>query len=86
MVFFVSLKAYEQQLELAGIILNQPMLGGEQRTKSEIDFATDELFPLPVFDLKGCEMRVGWGHFGEGLSLSDHVITFPLEKMAATNG
>ena len=51
MVFFVSLKAYEQQLGLAGIILNQPMFGGERRTKSEIEFAADELFPLPVFDL-----------------------------------
>jgi acetyl esterase/lipase len=51
MVFFVSLKAFEQQLGLAGIILNQPMFGGERRTKSEIEFATDELFPLPLFDL-----------------------------------
>jgi acetyl esterase/lipase len=51
MAFFVSLKAFELQMGLAGIILNQPMFGGERRTESEIELATDEIWPLPVLDL-----------------------------------
>lgn len=53
-VFFVGIKAYELQLHplrIAGIIMNQPMFGGLQRTKSELRFATDDLLPLPVLDL-----------------------------------
>lgn len=51
MAFFVSLKAHELQLGLAGIIMNQPMFGGERRSKSEIEFATEDFLPLPVYDL-----------------------------------
>ncbi|PRQ57719.1 putative carboxylesterase [Rosa chinensis] len=55
-VFFSALKAYEMKLDLepmqiSGIIMNQPMFGGIQRTKSELKFATDQLLPLPVLDL-----------------------------------
>lgn len=52
--FFSGLKALELELEplnIAGIIMNQPMFGGMQRTKSELRFATDQLLPLPVVDL-----------------------------------
>lgn len=38
-------------LTISGIILNQPMLSGNQRTKSELKYACDELYPLPVWDL-----------------------------------
>ncbi|KAI9073907.1 hypothetical protein K1719_044119 [Acacia pycnantha] len=31
--------------------MNQPMFGGVKRTKSELQFATDDLLPLPVLDL-----------------------------------
>lgn len=53
-VFFSALYACGMQLEplqIAGIILNQPMFGGVQRTESELLYATDEIAPLPVFDL-----------------------------------
>ncbi|CAJ1949912.1 unnamed protein product [Sphenostylis stenocarpa] len=38
-------------LRIRGLILNQPMFGGEKRTASELKFATDQLLPLPVLDL-----------------------------------
>lgn len=38
-------------LKIAGIILNQPFFGSKQRTKSELELAGDENFPLPVQDL-----------------------------------
>ncbi|KAJ8447394.1 hypothetical protein Cgig2_013171 [Carnegiea gigantea] len=38
-------------LKIAGIILNQPMLGGMRRTKSELKYACDEIVPLPCWDL-----------------------------------
>lgn len=31
--------------------MNQPFIGGKQRTKSELKLATDQYFPLPVIDL-----------------------------------
>ncbi|KNA18481.1 hypothetical protein SOVF_070400 [Spinacia oleracea] len=38
-------------LKISGIILNQPMFSGNHRTKSELKYACDELYPLPVWDL-----------------------------------
>ncbi|KAH6789523.1 hypothetical protein C2S51_004529 [Perilla frutescens var. frutescens] len=38
-------------LKMAGTILNQPFFGAKQRTKSELELAADEYFPLPVQDL-----------------------------------
>ncbi|KAL5565375.1 hypothetical protein UlMin_028539 [Ulmus minor] len=52
--FFVGLKAPQLSLEplkIAGIVMNQPMFGGVQRTRSELRLATDELLPLPVLDM-----------------------------------
>ncbi|XP_042017057.1 probable carboxylesterase 9 [Salvia splendens] len=40
-----------QPLKIAGTILNQPFIGGKNRTKSELNLATDPYFPLPVIDL-----------------------------------
>ena len=53
-MFFSAIKASEMELEplnISGIIMNQPMFGGVQRTSSELKFATDQLLPLPVLDL-----------------------------------
>ncbi|KAF3442272.1 hypothetical protein FNV43_RR16188 [Rhamnella rubrinervis] len=52
--FFSALKALELKLEplkIAGIMMNQPMFGGMQRTKSELRFATDQILPLTALDL-----------------------------------
>ncbi|GAB2232202.1 hypothetical protein Droror1_Dr00011229 [Drosera rotundifolia] len=38
-------------VKIAGVVLNQPMFSGKQRTKSELRYATDDLLPLPVLDL-----------------------------------
>ncbi|GAB2290883.1 hypothetical protein Dimus_025146 [Dionaea muscipula] len=38
-------------LRICGVVLNQPMFSGKQRTKSELRYATDDLLPLPVLDL-----------------------------------
>ncbi|KAL8498467.1 hypothetical protein ACS0TY_021700 [Phlomoides rotata] len=38
-------------LKIAGTILSQPLFGGMRRTKSELEMARDEYFPLPVQDL-----------------------------------
>lgn len=38
-------------LKIAGIVMNQPLFGGKGRTKSELEMARDEYFPLPVQDL-----------------------------------
>ncbi|WCJ23110.1 alpha/beta-Hydrolases superfamily protein [Euphorbia peplus] len=38
-------------LKFLGLILNQPLFGGKQRTKSEIRYATDQIIPLPALDL-----------------------------------
>ncbi|KAK4418720.1 putative carboxylesterase 9 [Sesamum alatum] len=52
--FNAALRLQERQiqpLKVAGIILNQPLFGAKQRTKSELKLATDQYFPLPVQDL-----------------------------------
>ncbi|XVF22671.1 hypothetical protein REPUB_Repub12eG0191100 [Reevesia pubescens] len=38
-------------LNIIGIFLNQPMFGGKERMPSELQYATDQLIPLPVLDL-----------------------------------
>ncbi|EPS59852.1 hypothetical protein M569_14952, partial [Genlisea aurea] len=51
--FNVALRLEEnlEPIRFAGTILNQPMFGGKQRTKSELKMAADQFFPLPVLDL-----------------------------------
>lgn len=52
-VFHAALRALDLDLEplmLSGLLLNQPMFGGVQRLKSEVNFAADQLLPLPVLD------------------------------------
>ncbi|CAO2834974.1 unnamed protein product [Amaranthus hypochondriacus] len=65
MAYNVCLKALDislYPLKISGIILNQPMFSGNKRTMSELKYACDELYPLPVWDLmwelalpKGCD-------------------------------
>ncbi|KAF5453345.1 hypothetical protein F2P56_028253 [Juglans regia] len=53
-VFSAALRSFERDLEplkIAGLIMNQPLFGGEKRTKSELDHAADDILPLPVLDL-----------------------------------
>ncbi|KAF5732983.1 carboxylesterase 9 [Tripterygium wilfordii] len=53
-VFNVAVRALDldlKPLKICGLIMNQPMFGGNQRTGSELRFATDQLLPLPVQDL-----------------------------------
>ncbi|KAL0907827.1 hypothetical protein M5K25_022268 [Dendrobium thyrsiflorum] len=40
-----------QPLKIAGILLNQPYLGGEERTKSEDDSENDVILPLRASDM-----------------------------------
>ncbi|XP_027337401.1 probable carboxylesterase 9 [Abrus precatorius] len=40
-----------EPLKIRGVIMNQPMFGGEKRTGSELTFATDQSLPLPVLDM-----------------------------------
>lgn len=47
-----SLEHNLKPLNIAGVILNQPLFGGKKRTKSEMKLAADEYFPLPVIDLQ----------------------------------
>lgn len=52
--FFSGLKARDLDLRplmIAGVIMNQPMFGGAQRTRSELRLASDQLLPLPAVDL-----------------------------------
>ncbi|KAL1543463.1 putative carboxylesterase 9 [Salvia divinorum] len=49
-----SLRLQDMKLypvKMAGTILNQPFFGAKQRTKSELELAADDNFPLPVQDL-----------------------------------
>ncbi|CAH9128052.1 unnamed protein product [Cuscuta epithymum] len=39
-------------LNVAGVILNQPLFGGKKRTESEMKLAADEYLPLPVMDMQ----------------------------------
>ncbi|KAF2315370.1 hypothetical protein GH714_038960 [Hevea brasiliensis] len=53
-VYNLGLRAVDMDLDpinIVGLIMNQPMFGGKQRTGSELKFATDQLIPLPVLDL-----------------------------------
>uniref|UniRef100_A0A5B7C6C6 Alpha/beta hydrolase fold-3 domain-containing protein n=1 Tax=Davidia involucrata TaxID=16924 RepID=A0A5B7C6C6_DAVIN len=53
-VFNAALRALDLDLEplrFAGLMMNQPMFGGKDRTKSELKLATDQLLPLPAVDL-----------------------------------
>ena len=38
-------------LRIRGLVMNQPMFGGEKRTASELRYATDQTLPLPVLDV-----------------------------------
>lgn len=52
--FHAALRAFDLDLKpinIVGLVLNQPMLGGNQRTKAEIRNAADQLLPLPALDL-----------------------------------
>ncbi|KHN04092.1 Putative carboxylesterase 9 [Glycine soja] len=52
--FNVSMQVADLDLEplrIRGLVMNQPMFGGEKRTGSELRYATDETLPLPVLDL-----------------------------------
>ncbi|KAJ4727074.1 Alpha/beta hydrolase-3 [Melia azedarach] len=54
-VYNAAIKALDMDLDLgpakiAGLVFNQPMFGGVQRTKSEINYAADNLMPLPSLD------------------------------------
>ncbi|KAJ8749000.1 hypothetical protein K2173_013440 [Erythroxylum novogranatense] len=53
-VFNAALRAVDidlNPLKIVGLIMNQPLFGGKQRSKSELNFATDQVLPLPVLDL-----------------------------------
>ncbi|KAK7390076.1 hypothetical protein VNO78_25375 [Psophocarpus tetragonolobus] len=52
--FNLAIKVAEldlKPLRICGLVLDQPMFGGEKRTASELRFATDQILPLPVLDL-----------------------------------
>lgn len=40
-----------EPLKIGGLVINQPMFSGVQRTRSELRFAADQLLPLPTLDL-----------------------------------
>lgn len=53
-VFNAALRTLDVNLEpvkVKGLIMNQPMFGGQKRTKSEIKYAADQYLPLPAIDL-----------------------------------
>ncbi|XAR54110.1 Carboxylesterase [Bertholletia excelsa] len=52
--FNAALRALDLRLEplkIAGLIMNQPMFSGKQRTESELKHFADESLPLPALDL-----------------------------------
>ncbi|XP_059651509.1 probable carboxylesterase 9 [Cornus florida] len=52
--FNAALRALDlklQPLRFGGLIMNQPMFSGRNRTKSELQHATDDILPLPALDL-----------------------------------
>lgn len=54
MVFHTAIRTLDMELKpltIIGLVMNQPMFGGNQRTESELKYATDQLLPLPVADL-----------------------------------
>ena len=54
LVYNASLRILDndiQPLNICGMVLNQPMFGGEKRTNSEKKYACDEILPLPCWDL-----------------------------------
>ncbi|XP_031267780.1 probable carboxylesterase 9 [Pistacia vera] len=53
-VFHAALRAMDYNLgpmEIRGLLFNQPLFGGVQRTKSEIKLAADPVLPLQVLDV-----------------------------------
>ncbi|WCJ23109.1 alpha/beta-Hydrolases superfamily protein [Euphorbia peplus] len=53
-VFHAALRAMDVDLKptkIIGLILNQPLFGGKNRTESELNHATDNILPLPALDL-----------------------------------
>lgn len=53
-VFNLGLRTVDMDLDplcIVGLVMNQPLFGGKQRSGSEIKFATDQIIPLPVLDL-----------------------------------
>ncbi|XP_050236267.1 probable carboxylesterase 9 [Mercurialis annua] len=53
-VFNTGLRAMKMDLnplKFIGLIMNQPLFGGQRRTESEIRFAADQIIPLPDLDL-----------------------------------
>nr|KYP76954.1 putative gibberellin receptor GID1L2 [Cajanus cajan] len=52
--FNAAIKLADDNLEplrICGVVMNQPMFGGEKRAGSELKYATDQTLPLPVLDL-----------------------------------
>ncbi|KAG5009301.1 hypothetical protein AAZX31_07G078500 [Glycine max] len=52
--FNVSMQVADLDLDplrIRGLVMNQPMFGGEKRTASELRYATDQTLPLPVLDV-----------------------------------
>ena len=54
LVYNASLRILDNDikpLSICGMVLNQPMFGGQKRTSSELKYACDEVLPLPCWDL-----------------------------------
>ncbi|XP_058745613.1 probable carboxylesterase 8 [Vicia villosa] len=52
--YFAALRTLDLDLspvKIQGLILNSPLFGGVQRTKSDLRFFDDHILPLPVVDL-----------------------------------
>ncbi|XP_065859253.1 probable carboxylesterase 9 [Euphorbia lathyris] len=53
-VFNAALRAMDLDLtpiKIEGLVLNQPIFGGQTRMESELNYATDNILPLPALDL-----------------------------------